>query len=184
MKLHHLFVVAMLVACSGSKTMDNSKSEQTDETAKPTADKGITFSNVSVHDNVYVGGQPTPDELRRAVASGVTTIVNLRGTNEPGVAEQEKLAAELGVTHVAIPISSPDDLTSDAAKKLDDALSAAAGKPVIVHCASGNRVGALFAVRAHEIGKQSPEEALATGKAYGMTRFEPAVRKRLGLDAE
>ena len=195
MNKRYLVTLAMLLACSGSKGKEASETGQagTPVAETPVAATGtaetpvapdIQFRNMRVFDNVYVGGQPTPEELRQAVAKGVTTVVNLRASDEPGVAEQERLVAELGVNYVAIPVSSPDDLDRTAAQKLDDALASAQGKPVIVHCASGNRVGALFAIRAHEIQNQTPAEALATGLEYGLTRYEDAVRERLGVAQE
>ena len=51
--------------------------------------------------------------------------------------------------------------------------------PVIIHCASGNRVGALLALRANLIQGKSASEALAFGKAAGLTTLEDAVKQRL-----
>lgn len=154
-------------------------SRDTDKAASKAAD--IQFRNMKKIGNLHLGGQPSPDELRRAVEAGANTVINLRGVDEPGVADEQALAAELGVAYVSIPISGVDDLTLDAARKLDDALSSAAGKPVIVHCSSGNRVGGLFAVRARELQQKTADEALKIGLSHGMTRFEPAIRKRFGL---
>ncbi len=50
--------------------------------------------------------------------------------------------------------------------------------PVLVHCASGNRVGALFALREKANGATN-EQAIAAGKTAGMTRLEPEVLKVL-----
>ena len=49
---------------------------------------------------------------------------------------------------------------------------------VLIHCASGNRVGALVALHARGTGA-TPDEALALGKAAGLAGLEPAVRARL-----
>ena len=50
--------------------------------------------------------------------------------------------------------------------------------PVLIHCASSNRVGALLALR-ESLRGASDEEALEFGKQAGMTRLEPLVKERL-----
>jgi len=53
--------------------------------------------------------------------------------------------------------------------------------PVLVHCMSGNRVGALFALRAFWLQGMSAVEALAVGRRYGLTKLEPLVVQILAL---
>ena len=54
----------------------------------------------------------------------------------------------------------------------------------VLYCGSGNRVGALIALRAHLIEGIGAEEALALGKEAGLTRLEPKVREALSLSSE
>ena len=65
--------------------------------------------------------------------------------------------------------------------RLWQALQGAPGK-VLVHCSTGNRAGALMALAAHAQGLPAAD-ALALGKAAGLTGLEPAVRGKLGLPA-
>ncbi len=51
--------------------------------------------------------------------------------------------------------------------------------PVLVHCGSGNRVGAIHALGAHYIDGQSIDDALVVGRSTGLTGFEPRVRELL-----
>ena len=51
-----------------------------------------------------------------------------------------------------------------------------------MHCASGNRVGGLFALKAFYVDGKTPEEALEIGRSAGMTRTEAVVRQELGLE--
>ena len=55
-------------------------------------------------------------------------------------------------------------------------------QPVVLHCASSNRVGALLAMKAFYVDEATPEEALALARKAGITRMEPAVRQKLGLE--
>ena len=50
--------------------------------------------------------------------------------------------------------------------------------PLLVHCASSNRVGALRALTASAHG-EALESAITTGKTWGLTGLEPAVRTKL-----
>lgn len=129
-------------------------------------------------EGVLVGGQPTAEQLAAARDAGYRTVINLRPFAEPGAAAEPGLVAELGLDYVLIPVAGAAGLTEANARRLDDAL-AAAEYPVIVHCASGNRVGGLFALRAFYLEGKSAEEALELGRDTGLTRLEPAVREKL-----
>ena len=131
---------------------------------------------------ILVGGQPTPGQLERARELGYKTVINLRRPEEKDNTDPE-LVRYLEMTYVSLPISGPADMTQEKAHALADALEATES-PVLVHCASGNRVGGLFAMKAFYVDGMSPEEALAVGKAAGMTRLEPTVREKLGLPTE
>ena len=132
-------------------------------------------------DALLVGGQPTPAQFEQAHELGYKTVINLRRPEEEGNTDPEQIRG-LGMAYLEIPIAGSADMTEDKARALAAALESA-DSPVIVHCASGNRVGGLFAMKAFHIDAMSPEEALAVGKAAGMTRLEPTVREKLGLPA-
>ncbi len=118
---------------------------------------------------VITGGQPTEEQLQQAKDSGVKVVVNLRAKGEKGelVNEGEKVA-ELGMKYVHMPIESKawNGLNEDNAKKLAELLTEG---PVLVHCTSGERAGALFALKAFYVDKQSAEEALKVGEDHGLT---------------
>lgn len=125
---------------------------------------------------VVTGGQRTPNQLRAAKDAGYRTVINLRTPKEKGTRREDVEA--LGMTYVALPIASAADITEQNARVFAKAL-ADAKRPALVHCASGNRVGALFALKALYVDGKSPGEALAIGKAAGLTRLEATVRARL-----
>ncbi len=133
-------------------------------------------------DALLTGGQPTPAQLERAHEDGYKTVINLRRPEEKDNTDPEQVRG-LGMAYIEIPIDGSADMTEDKARALAEALDKAES-PVMVHCASGNRVGGLFAMKAYYIDGMSPEEALAVGKAAGMTRLEPTVREKLGLPIE
>ena len=81
-----------------------------------------------------------------------------------------------------LPMAGAAGLTEDNAKALQEVLDDDSVYPVVVHCGSGNRVGALFALKAFYFDCHNGEEALEAGKAAGLTRLEPAVREKLGVE--
>lgn len=64
------------------------------------------------------------------------------------------------------------------AQRLRTALEAANG-PVLVHCASGNRVGGLLALMQARSGGMTTEQALEFGRKAGMVGTEARVRELL-----
>jgi uncharacterized protein (TIGR01244 family) len=130
-------------------------------------------------DGLCTGGRPRPEHLRQALERGVKTVVNLCTPGEPCDYDEPALVQSLGMSYVGIPIAGPADLTVANAQKLGQTLTAAGDSAVLVHCASGNRVGALFALKAHYIDGLEIEDALDAGRAAGLTMLEPAVRNIL-----
>lgn len=124
------------------------------------------------------GGQPTEAQLRALAAEGVRTVIDLRGENESRGMDEAAVVQGLGMTYVTIPISGAGDLTVERAKALDAALDAAEG-PVLVHCASGNRVGALLALEAFHADGASAEQALRIGDEAGLSSLRPTVESLL-----
>ncbi|CAN0336053.1 unnamed protein product, partial [Chrysoparadoxa australica] len=87
--------------------------------------------------------------------------------------------AAIGLTYHHLPIASPEDLNESNVRRFDEIMVPVGDEPALVHCASGNRVGALFALRAGWLKGQAPDAALALGRSHGLTKMEPAVEKLL-----
>lgn len=127
---------------------------------------------------LYTGGQPAPAEWPALAAAGVATVINLRAPEElQGRDEAAEVAAQ-GMRYLSMPVVGPDDVTDANAARLWQAIHEADGK-VLVHCASGNRVGALLALAAYRNGGMDAPAALAFGQSAGLTRLEPLVREHL-----
>ena len=136
-----------------------------------------------VGDTVVSGGQVTDEHLAKAKEMGVTTVVNLRAEREKAEYETEQAKVEeLGMTYVHMPIdpATGEGLTKENAEKL--AAIVDKGEPTIVHCKSGQRVGALFALKAHHVDGKSADEALEEGKQAGLSAppIVELVKKRMG----
>jgi uncharacterized protein (TIGR01244 family) len=133
------------------------------------------------YNDIITGGQPSRDDIGAAAAIGVKTVISLRTNSEsPSPEETRSWVEGTGMTFVHIPVDGFGGVSRENADKLHAALKEAK-IPVLVHCSSGNRVGALFALIARFHDGMTPEEALAEGRRTGVTqpKLEAALRTQL-----
>ena len=150
--------------------------------SEPTPEIAIRNARTPVP-GVLTGGQPTPEQLEKAAEAGYKTVVNLRGAGEGDGWDEAAAARELGLEYVAIPIASAEDLTEENARRLAKILDDPERRPLMVHCASGNRVGALFALEAFTVDGEDGETALQIGLDAGLTSLREVMEEKL-LPAE
>ena len=129
------------------------------------------------------GGQPDEASLEAAARAGFRTVVNLRRADEPVPFNEEAKVEELGLRYISIPVAGAAGLTAENVQRFAEVVDNPGLYPMVVHCASGNRVGALFALKVHQVDGVGPDSALIVGKEAGLTRLEPAVRELLGIGA-
>jgi uncharacterized protein (TIGR01244 family) len=130
-------------------------------------------------ENRIAGGAIDATDLGRLRAAGIKHVINLRTAEESKGFEEGPIATGLGIDYHSIPIAGAQSLTKENARKLDELLKAAGDEPTLVHCGSGNRVGALIAIREGWIYGKPVEAAVAEGKRWGLTSLEGAVRSAL-----
>ncbi len=131
---------------------------------------------------LYTGGQPDAAQLRQAAASGIRTVIDLRQPGEDRGFDETAVADELGLRYLRLPIAGAAGLTVANAGTLERLLAQAEG-PVLLHCASGNRAGALLALINARGEGASVDQALELGRRAGMTSLEPVVRALLESDS-
>lgn len=112
------------------------------------------------------GGQPTEDQLRELAASGYS-VVNLRMPDEDAGFSETDLVEQLGVDYFGIPVNGAALEDAETYQRFYRAMDEAE-RPTLVHCASGNRVGALYYAYLVERGGKEPDEALEIARANGL----------------
>lgn len=130
---------------------------------------------------LYTAGQPAASDWAAIKARGVRTVVNLRA---PGELKDRDEAAEVraaGLRYVEIPVNGAEGINPANARALHAALAPAHGGGVLVHCASGNRAGALLALEQRDFDGVAAERALEIGKSGGVTGLEGKLRQALGI---
>lgn len=125
----------------------------------------------------FTGGQPTQEELSSLARLGIKHIINLRPKSEQ--TWNEPLYVKLqGMKYHSLPVAGISDININNANQLDSMLDKYSNEGVYVHCASGNRVGALIALHQGSITRNI-DIAIEKGKRWGLTRLEPVVRDKL-----
>ncbi len=133
---------------------------------------------IMITDHIMGGGQPNQADLAVLKSLGYNTVINLRGTAESIAFDEVAEVGHLKMTYVAIPIAGDEGLSESNVQILEEALTRNSGSS-LVHCASGNRVGALFALKASYRDGMSADESLAFGKKSGLTSLEPTLSRLL-----
>lgn len=109
---------------------------------------------------------------------GIRHVIDLTLDAEtPEFDEAEAMQAQ-GIGYSNLPVRGAADLTLDKVRAFDRLLRESP-RPVLVHCASGNRVGAMAALRAAWLEDRPVDEAIAIGRAWGLGGLEDAVRTRI-----
>jgi uncharacterized protein (TIGR01244 family) len=106
---------------------------------------------------VAAAGQPSRETLAKLKELGFGTVITLRTAKEaPVVAEERKIVEDQGLRYVAVPVTAETFSLADV-DGVRKALDEAGGTPVLLHCASSNRVGAVWGVIARERGASAGE---------------------------
>lgn len=127
------------------------------------------------------GAPPTDAELAAAKAAGVRVVLDLRPATEGSAAADAARATASGLRALRIEVAGPAGLTRENVAAFAQLIDDPAQTPLLIHCATGNRVGALTALKAFWLDGMAAPAALDLGRAAGLTKLEPAVRAALGL---
>lgn len=124
-------------------------------------------------------GRLAADDVAVLQRAGIRTVIDLSVDSETPDFDEAAAVRAAGIGYRNLPIRGAADLTRVNVARFDRLLREAGAQPTLVHCASGNRVGAMVALRAALIDGSNAEAALAEGRRWGLRGMEPAVRERL-----
>ncbi|HEX7119199.1 MAG TPA: protein tyrosine phosphatase family protein [Longimicrobiales bacterium] len=124
---------------------------------------------------VLTGGQPTEEHLRVFSEQGYRTILDLRAPGEPRPYDEPEAARRIGLEYVNLPVT-PDTLSDETFGRFRQLMRDASKRPVVVHCASGNRVGVLLIPYLVLDEGKGMEEAVDAAMEAGLRSREMADR--------
>jgi uncharacterized protein (TIGR01244 family) len=131
---------------------------------------------------ITTAGQPSEAALEEVARAGFKSVIDLRGLTEDRGFDESAAVERLGMSYVSLPVEGAGGVTYENAAELDRLL-AELPQPVLLHCASANRAGALLALRAKGNGADSAA-ALALGIAGGVTGLKAVVEQKLAEPAK
>lgn len=155
--LFSLCLVALLTAVGSAK----------EPSGLQTAKLGGT-RNVHTFGSTILCGQPSPDDLELARQHGIQVVLTLRDEQETDW-DEESVVKQLGLDFQRVAFGAPGTLTDEVFTKTRKIMRDAKQdeKPLMLHCASANRVGAIWiAYRVLDEGVELPQaeqEALKIG---------------------
>ena len=123
-------------------------------------------------EGVATAGQPREEHLRQLAGHGYKAVVDLRTPGEPRGYNEAVTAREAGLEYVNLPVAGlPEDEVFDSFRQVMRDLSM---RPMLVHCASANRVGAMLIPYLVLDEGQHPLAALNTAMIAGLRSRELA----------
>ena len=123
--------------------------------------------NVHKYMAFYLAGQPSKADFQQVKKNGIKTVINLRMPEELSF-DEEQVVTDLGMSYHNLGIGSPDMMTDQLFSEIREILNEAENQPVLLHCGSANRVGAMWLAFQALDGGLSIEAALAEAKTVGL----------------
>ncbi len=129
---------------------------------------------------VLFGGQPTEDQLKAMAADGLSFVLDLRAEGENRGFDEPAALQSLDVPYLNLPVDAERLEQPETFERFIEAMDRVDG-PVLVHCASGNRVGALYYAYLVAGKGVDREEARTLAKENGLrsAALEKAVDRYL-----
>lgn len=132
---------------------------------------------ILLEDGIIGGGPPSEMDIKEAAKQGIKTVIDLRRKDRVGDEPQQVQTA--GMKYVNIPVTA-NTLSQSQVDEVAAILEDPDNRPALLHCASGNRVGALWALYLHKYKELNNSEAYALGIEKGLrSESMKTVTKRL-----
>ena len=90
--------------------------------------------------NLVTGGQPGPAHFEALKQAGVVVVLDIRSPMEPRPFDEPALLARLGMEYINVPVTG-GNLDDPTMERILGVVRDNRERPMLFHCASGNRVG-------------------------------------------
>ncbi len=136
----------------------------------------VESGKVEPVDGLSTAGQPDEAALKVFADSGYAAVIDLRTAGENRGLDEPAVVEGLDMDYLSLPIGR-DDITFEKAAELKRLMDQY-DEPVLLHCGSANRVGALLALQ--EFAETGDREAsLEAGREAGLTQLESMVIREI-----
>jgi uncharacterized protein (TIGR01244 family) len=119
-----------------------------------------------ISEELAVAGQLTPEQFQQAAQFGFKSVLNLRSPDEQGfVNDEPQFVSDAGLQYSNIPVQPnaiSEELTTEVLKQIDEL-----PKPILIHCASGMRAGAMAFMNLATRQGLTPEQVFSLAAEAG-----------------
>lgn len=126
-----------------------------------------TITRLHTYGGVFTASQPQPSDFEQAKKGGVKTVINLRHEDEIKDFNEPEVVKGLGLNYINLPWDGPDELSDEVFDRSRELLNTAE-RPILLHCSSANRVGAVWIPWRVLDGGVSIDDAVAEAKVVGL----------------
>lgn len=171
-------VIGFVPACSSAKVLE-SRDTLSPRTAPEKLESYVCGSIPNMHElgGVFLASQPTLEDFEQAKACGVRTVINLRPAKEQPDLDERARVTGLGLAYVNLPFNGAAELTDEIFAGSRELLNTSE-RPILLHCASANRVGAVWIPWRVLDGGIALEQAVAEAKTIGLKTVEYEAKAR------
>ena len=133
---------------------------------RETAPAGVT-NYTRVDATVACAGATPVQALPEIKKNGFVSVINFRTPQEAeaNIDEAKATAAQVGLKYIHLPFQTPTAEIADAFLK---AVADPANQPVYIHCASANRVGAMWYIKRVKLDGWDNDRAMNEAEAIGL----------------
>ena len=160
-----VLVVVGAVACASAERKGAEIRAITTEKLEPS--ECGTITRLHTLGGVFLASQPKPEDFAQAKKDGVKTVINLRQAAEIKDFDEKQVVEAEGLLYVNLPFERPAELTDAVFDTVREHLKTAK-RPILLHCGSANRVGAVWLPYRVLDGGLTYDEALEEAKTVGL----------------
>ncbi|WP_053057701.1 fused DSP-PTPase phosphatase/NAD kinase-like protein [Rubrobacter aplysinae] len=131
---------------------------------------GLEYSMCPI-EGVATAGQPSRKHLQSLAGAGYRTVLDLRAPEENRGLDEPEAVREAGMQYINLPVT-PDTLRDEIFDRFRQIMDDPARRPILLHCSSANRVGALLLPYMILEEEKSYEEASEIASRVGLRSHE------------
>ncbi len=162
-----VFALSMSSVPSALERQQKNKDKDLPKAQKLEPYKCGKVERLHTYGGIFLASQPQTDDFKLAKEGGIQTVINLREKDELDW-DEEALVKQLGMEYHHLPFKSPAGLTDEIFAKARQVLNNKDKRPILLHCSSANRVGAIWLVHRVLDHDLRYEEALKEAEIVGL----------------
>lgn len=134
-------------------------------------------------ENIATAGQPEEEHFERLAGAGYKTVVDMRVPEEDRGLDEPEIVRQLGMEYVSIPVGH-ETVEDETFERFRELMRNPERRPVLVHCSSANRVGALLIPYLMLDERKAPEEAVEMATEVGLKsdQLKQAALRYVGVE--